>query len=363
MNESSPGGRVRDHPVGERLRPAEDHLRDEGVEDPVAHAAERARLRGEAEAAGRGVDAQLDERDDADADDRRPGWPGRRAAAARYRRTRPRRGWRRARARRSPPRRAELVGDGADEDRLHVVLELGDAAVPIAVGQVVLHHAVVVVGDAGECAVGRRPPHDGVAEPRAGEDGDVVAARDEVAGDGDDGGDVALDGARAEEVRGRGLPGRAIAGPRGGSPRPAGEATTASTPRQAIRPFGAGPGEFRAIPERGFEGRQARHQGMPRSAGMLYQCPDVEPPRDHGRRRTWASATSSSRTKPESCVATASTSTAAASWPRPRRWTRRRSSTRPPTSTPVPRCSATRPAQPRRLGRSRRHRRGARRSA
>ena len=94
----------------------------------------------------------------------------------------------------------ELVGHRLDEDRLDVVLQLADAAVAVAVGQVVLHDAVVVVGDAAERRWSAPTADDRVAESRAGEHGDVVAARDEVAGDGDEGRDVTLDGARAEQV-------------------------------------------------------------------------------------------------------------------------------------------------------------------
>ena len=45
---------------------------------------------------------------------------------------------------------AELVGHRLHEDRLDVVLQLADAAVAVAVGQVVLHDAVVVVGETAE---------------------------------------------------------------------------------------------------------------------------------------------------------------------------------------------------------------------
>ena len=132
----------------------------------------------------------------------------------------------------------ELVGHRRDEDRLDVVLQLGDAAVLVAVGQVVLDHTVVEVGDAAERAMAGAGGDDGIAEPRAGEHDDVVAADDEVARDGDDGRDVTLDGARAEEVRGhvcRGLPGgfrplRDAAGPCRPKPYTRSEATERENP-------------------------------------------------------------------------------------------------------------------------------------
>src|SRR6187200_3398408 len=57
-------------------------------------------------------------------------------------------------------------------------------------------------------------------------------------------------------------------------------------PRQAVPAgFGAGPfgfqGWHRAVGSLGLPDR-ASDRGMPRSAPMLYQCPDVEPPRRSG---------------------------------------------------------------------------------
>ena len=191
--------------VRELLGLAEQHLLDEQVEHAVAHTPEATRLGREPEAVRRDIPARLAERHHTDGEHRRTirrSVEKQRDDAGEGRLDEDRVG---REIDHGGLERAGLVGDRLDEDRLHVVLQLGYAAIPVAVGEVVLDDAVVEVGDAAERAVAGARRNDGVAEPRPGEHGDVVASPDEVVRDRDDGSDVALDGARAEQVVRHGL--------------------------------------------------------------------------------------------------------------------------------------------------------------